>query len=311
MRALTLALVAFLAACEQSAVPEPEVPVGLFPEPFVPAALPVLLTGEGVGAMEAISAGTLRRSGDCLYLDPSVEDGLIVWGDDTVIEAELDGWVVRFPSGLEAREGDFIQGGGGGLPTGRPISDFTEQPVPEACSMGGAVQVHSVEAVRSLTQPDEELPDPPPPPPAAPDFLQTVRESGAAEQGEAAIVDAVDPREALFLHVVSSVRGIGSSNRRPACLRQADPVLLLKIQSRYADVYPAPMCRWENGGVVLRADDTPAVFVDARLNCDGRSLCAGEGAVTYGNVGGEGFGYIMRPVRGGWMIRKMGLSWMS
>ena len=311
MRRTVAALIPFLAACGQSAAPVSEVPVGLFPEPFLPAALPVLLTSESRGALEAISAGTLRRSGDCLYLDPSAEDGLIVWGDDTVIETDGNGWVVRFPSGLEAREGDFIRGGGGGLPTGQPISTFTKQPVPEACSTGRAVQVHSVEEVRKPEPPDATLPDPPPPPPPAPDFLDSVIDSEADERGEAAIMEKADPREALFLHIVGAVRGLGSNDKRPACLRQASADMLSKIQARYEDVYAAPMCRWKDGRVVLRADDTPAAFVDAKLDCDGRSLCAGEGAVTYGNSGGEGFGYILRPVRGGWKIRKIGLSWIS
>ena len=66
-----------------------------------------------------------------------------------------------------------------------------------------------------------------------------------------------------------------------------------------------------DAGVVLREDDSAAVFVDARLDCDGRARCVAEGARVFANMGGEGQGYIMRPIPGGWSIEMAGVSWIS
>ena len=311
MKRAALALLVTLAACGEAS-PNDAVPMLRDPAPQSEARAPVILTAENLGGMEAIAAGTLRRIGPCLYLEGGVEPQLIVWGGKVRIEEDGAGWLLRLPSGKTAREGDFVKGGGGGLPVHRPISDFTAEPVPEACATGAAVQLHSVEEVRPLPPRDPTLPDPPPPPPNLPDFLDSVRASGLEGLGEVTIIENVaSPREALFAHVIAQTRADTRSRKTALCIRQVSPDLLARLQARFDDIHPAPLCRWDDGGVRLRRDDRPAAFVDARIDCDGRRNCAAEGAVTWGNVGGEGYGYVTRPVSGGWSVQRTNLSWMS
>ena len=310
MTRAALALLVTLAACGEAS-PNHAVPMLRDPAPQVEARLPVILTLQNLGSMEAIVAGTLRRFGPCLYLEGGVEPQLIVWGEEVRIEEDRAGWLLRFPSGKTAREEDFVKGGGG-LPVHRPISDFTAEPVPEACATGAAVQLHSVEEVRSPRPKDQSPPDPPPPPPNLPDFLDSVRASDLEGHGEVTIIENVaSPREALFTHVIAQTRADTQSRKTALCIRQVSPDLLARLQARFDDIHPGPLCRWDDGGVRLRRDDRPAAFVDARIDCDGRRNCAAEGSVSWGNVGGEGHGYVMRPVSGGWSIERTNLSWMS
>ncbi|MDG5747383.1 hypothetical protein P8Q88_04255 [Qipengyuania sp. XHP0207] len=307
-----------LAACQDpGTAPTPTVPEGKLPADQPYDDLPVLLTGKGLGGMEAITAGALRREGLCLLLDTGSEQALIVWGDGTrIIEDDVKGWAVQFSSGLQASEGDRIVGGGGGLPPAAPIANFVQGEVPEECADRPAVQVHSVEsvtrvAIEPMGSPDTRAPPPPPPPPA-PSFLDSVKNSPEGSGAEPAEVLGIDdPREALFAHMIGGLREGEGFHNRPACLREVDGAILARLSDRFTDVFAAPMCRWDGGGVVLRDDDSPAVFVDARLECDGRSRCVAEGARVFANMGGEGQGYIMRPIPGGWSIETAGVSWIS
>ena len=120
-----------------------------------------------------------------------------------------------------------------------------------------------------------------------------------------------DPREALFEHLLAGMRDKQGQRNTPACLRQVDDVLFARLSQRFDELYRASECRWSNEGVVLRREAKEAVFLSANLDCDGKNRCVAEGARVYGNVGGEGQGYILRPVPGGWEISTVGVSWIS
>ena len=292
----------------------PEVPDGKFPLETRGDGMPVLLTYSDIGAMEAIQAGSLVMRGPCFHLSGAPEEAVILWQEGTRIVRDPElGFAVELPDGLRVAVGDTIRGGGGALPTAQPIADFAAQEVPEECATGPAVQIHSVELVERVSMDDPEFrPPPPPPPPPAPSFLDTVKnepEGSGAEPMRVLGID--DPREALFAHMIAGLREGEAYHDRPACLREADGDMLARLSDRFADVFAAPMCRWDGGGVVLRDDDSPAVFVDARLDCDGRTRCVAEGARVFANMGGEGQGYILRPIPGGWSIETAGVSWMS
>ncbi len=304
-----------LAACQEpGTAPTPTVPEGKLPtdEPYDD--LPVLLTYTKIGAMEAIQAGSLVMRGPCFYLSGAPDEAVILWEEGTRIVREPErGFAVELPDGLRVAIGDMIRGGGGALPTARPIADFAAQDVPEECATGPAVQMHSVELVERVSMDDPELRlPPPPPPPPAPSFLDSVRDSPESSGADPVqILGIDDPREALFVHMIAGLREGEGYQNRPACLREVDGGMLARLSDRFTNVFAAPMCRWDGGGVVLRKDDSPGVFVDARLDCDGRSRCVAEGARVFANMGGEGQGYIMRPIPGGWSIETAGVSWIS
>ncbi|MXP13592.1 hypothetical protein GRI44_02335 [Altererythrobacter confluentis] len=276
--------------------------------------LPVILTDKKLGAMEAIIEGTLVRRGPCFYFDNGPEDAVIVWEEGTTINsADERGLTILLRSGLRITEGDTLRGGGGHLPSGLPISDFTNEPVPDECATGDAVQLHSVEIVETVRRDDPEVrPPPPPPAPVMPSFLDSVKNHDTAGGAVAGVIRGVDdPREALFIRVLSDIRDEQGHRNSPACLREIDDALFARLSQRFDELYRASECRWSDGGVVLRRDEKGAVFVSANLDCDGKDHCVAEGARVYGNVGGEGLGYILRPVAGGWEIRTVAVSWMS
>ena len=310
-----LVFVSLLAACSgESAKDIPEVPTGEFPAEVPGDGMPVLLTYTDIGAMEAIQAGTLVMRGPCFYLSGAPDAAVILWEDGTrIVRDRKRGVAVELPDGLRLSVGDTIRGGGGALPTARPIADFTAQDVPEECATGPAAQIHSVELVERVALDDADFrPPPPPPPPPAPGFLDSVRDSLDQNRGDRMPVLGIDdPREALFAHMIANLREGDEFHNRPACLREVDGAMLTRLSARFADVYAAPMCRWDGGGVVLRQNDKAAVFIDARLDCDGRSRCVAEGARVFANMGGEGQGYTMQPVPGGWSIETTGVSWIS
>jgi len=303
-----------LAACGDSTAP----PVPRMTEPaqaYDPADPPVLLTGSGLGAMESLVSGTLVRQGPCLTLDPGSEPAVILWGEDIQVETKDNGkWsVLDRSTGTRIAPGDRVRGGGGRLPPERPISDFVVQPVPEECATGPAMQLYGLELLERADRKDAaRLPSPPsPPPPPPPSIIDHVKNEDRAIGGSVAMIRSIDdPREALFGHVIEQARAEEGNRTRPACLRQTDPEMLARLSRRFDGLYAAKQCRWNDGGVVLRATDEPAFFVDARIECDGQE-CAAEGAVVYGNQGGEGYGYSMEPTSGGWIIRSSGISWIS
>jgi hypothetical protein len=303
-----------LAGCEgANGLDVPGVPDGKLPgaEPYD---WPVILTRKRLDAMEASTAGTLVRRGPCFHLSSGPEEAVILWEEGTMINpADERGLTVVLPSGMHIAEGDTLRGRGGNLPTRRPISDFTDEPVPDECATGNAVQLHSVEIVETARKdtPDDR-PPPPPPSPPAPSFLDTVRrhaDAGGAVAGGIRAVD--DPREALFMHVLSEIRDVQGRRNAPACLREVDNELFARLSQRFDELYRASECRWIDGGVVLRRDEREAVFVIANLDCDGNERCVAEGARVSGNLGGEGQGYTLQPVAGGWKIKTVGVSWMS
>lgn len=303
-----------LAGCDGSNwFDKPQVPKGELPG-TARYDLPVILTGRNLPALEARMAGVLVRRGPCLHLDVSPEGAVIVWDQGTTIDlADERGLAIVLPSGLRVFEGDMLRGGGGNLPPGQPISDFTNEDVPEECATGDAVQFHSVEVLQTAPtdEPAGRAP-PPPPPPLAPSFLDSVK---GRDNDSGRVVEVIrgvdDPREALLVHVLSSIRDEQGHRNAPACLREVDIGLFDRLSRRFDELYRAGECRWSDGGVVLRRDDRGAAFVSANLDCNGRNRCVAEGARVYGNVGGEGQGYILRPVAGGWEIRTAGVSWMS
>ena len=120
-----------------------------------------------------------------------------------------------------------------------------------------------------------------------------------------------DPVAALFVHIVTLQRGNEQASGKPACLSGVDPATLQVVATRVPNVVPAPECRWKDGLVVRRIDDAPAFYARVAMECDGRSRCIAEGAAVSANMGGEGHGYVMRPVPGGWRIERTGLSWIS
>lgn len=313
--AVPLALLAATACSDSASTDAPTVPTTIEPQPPQRTGpLPVLLTTKNIGALEAISAGTLVKRGPCLYLSGAPDEALIVWGEDIAIEPdESRVWVV-YDKGTGARFsiGDRIRGGGGSLPPAQPISDFTRQPVPEECATGAAVQVHSVEVVETVYMNDRDfLPPPPPPPPPSPSFMDGVRDNQGGTTGDSVLVQGFeDPRAALFSHVLSQYRIEDAFGPRPACLREVNAAMLERLSAQHKDIYGAAQCRWENGGVKLRRSDEAAVLVAAAIDCNGER-CLAEGSVTYGNLGGEGHGYVLTPAPGGWQIAKTGLSWIS
>lgn len=291
----------------------PAVPDGKFPVEARGDGMPVLLTYTDIGAMEAIQAGSLVMRGPCFHLSGAPDEAVILWEEGTRIVRDPErGFAVELSDGLRLAVGDMIRGGGGALPTSRPIADFAAQEVPEECATGPAVQIHSVELVEQMSMDDPEFrPPPPPPPPPAPSFLDSVRDSPESGAEPVEVLGIEDPREALFAHVIAGLREGEGYLDRPACLREVDSDMLARLSDRFTRVFAAPMCRWDGGGVVLREDDSAAVFVDARLDCDGRSRCVAEGARVFANMGGEGQGYIMRPIPGGWSIETAGVLWIS
>ncbi|MDC0887416.1 hypothetical protein OAS19_06475 [Altererythrobacter sp.] len=84
MRAKQLGLVlvsyTLLAGCAPEQVPP--TPDKVQPAFMAKDALPIVLTYPDGPALEAIQAGTLRRSGPCLFLDSGGGNTLILWGDD-------------------------------------------------------------------------------------------------------------------------------------------------------------------------------------------------------------------------------------
>ena len=292
----------------------PEVPDGKFPDSQPGKVMPALLTYTNIGALEAIQAGTVVQRGPCFYLSGAPEEAVILWPEGTQIVRDTErGVAVELPDGLRIAVGDRIRGGGGSLPHAQPISDFASQQVPESCATGPAVQLHSVELVERVYAQDEDFrPPPPPPPPPAPDFLDSVRDHPADSGSDAIEIPGIDdPREALFAHMIAGLREGEAFHDRPVCLREVDDALFSRLSIRFERVYRAGACRWQDGGVRLRADDSPAVFVEARLDCDGLSRCVAEGARIFGNVGGEGQGYVMKPISGGWSLTTSGISWIS
>ena len=276
--------------------------------------LPVLLTGRNLGALEAISAGTLMRQGSCLYLDTGLDPQLIVWGERVEIVEDGGNWAVRLPSGQLAREGDYIRGGGGGLPPGQPVADFTNEPVPDDCAVAAPVQVHSIEEVRPAERrvTPAGLPPPPPPPPPPPTLIESIETQGARGQGPSTEITGVsDPREALLVHMIQENESIGPDAPRPICLIHVDADMLSRLRRRSSSVQPAGACRWDDGLVVRRADNQPAALVEVKMKCDGRARCIAEGSRIAANMGGEGHGYVLEPVSRGWSVRKTGLSWIS
>ena len=304
-----LPIAALLTGCGADG-PGSDVPVGVWPEPGSPDASPVVLTARDMGALEAVSVGRVTRSGRCLQFGDSPGSPVIVWEEGTERVADGDGWAVRLPGGDLVREGDRVQGAGGSLPTARPIADFTAQDVPEECSTQSAMLIHSIDEILSPPPVDPTLPPPPPPPPQ-PSFLEQVRANDHRGTGRWSVVRGIDdPRDAMFAHVIAQVEADTTRQRRALCLRQATAATLERMKARFADLHSAPSCRWEDGGVFLRADDRPGALIDARIECDGID-CVAEGAVTYGNVGGEGQGYVLERSGENWRVRAIGLSWMS
>ena len=120
-----------------------------------------------------------------------------------------------------------------------------------------------------------------------------------------------EPREALFLHLLTELRRDKGRRHTPACLRDVSDDLFRRLSPRFANLHRAAECRWRNGGVVLRQGGGAAVLIGAKLACDGAHGCAAEGVQVTGNFGGDGQGYSMHPVPGGWEIRRVGVSWAS
>ena len=142
-----------LAGCEgANGLDVPGVPDGKLPGAEL-YDWPVILTRKRLDAMEASTAGTLIRRGPCFHLSSGPEEAVILWEEGTMINpADERGLTVVLPSGLHIAEGDTLRGRGGNLPTRRPISDFTNEPVPDECATGNAVQLHSVEIVKPLAK---------------------------------------------------------------------------------------------------------------------------------------------------------------
>ena len=303
-----------LAGCDNAAGDEvPRVPDGRFPA-VVADHLPSPLTAKNLGALEAIAAGMLVRRGPCLVLGMGPQEPVIVWEKGTTINRTAEGAIAIVPrSGIRITEGDTLHGAGGSLPLGQPISDFTNEPVPDECAVGDAVFVHSVEQVEAApSKPVDDRRPPPPPPSPSLSFLDAVMNSDPGGGTVIATIRGIDdPREALFIHLLATIRNGEGHQNSPACLREIDDQMLVRLSGKFDDLYRTGDCRWNDGGVVLRRDERKAVFVSANLDCDGRTLCAAEGARVYGNVGGEGQGYILRPTIGGWEMRTVGVSWMS
>lgn len=310
--ALLVATGLFLAGCEgTNQIDVPNVPDGKFPatERYD---LPVVLTAKEPGAMGAVTASTLARRGPCLYLGTGPEEAVIVWEDGAKIDTASErGFAIVLPSGLRVVEGDKLRGAGGTLPSVEPISDFTNESVPAECATGDAVQFHGIQIVESA-QGNEPGRGPPPPPPPAPSFLENLKDNDTGEGTVREVIRGVDdPREALFMYILGEIRRDQDHRNPPACLRDVDDELYARLSQQFDEIHRAGDCRWSDGGVILRRNEKGAVFVSANLDCDGRARCVAEGARVYGNVGGEGEGYILRPVTGGWEIRTVGLSWMS
>ena len=299
-------------ACSSSET-ESKVPLGQDPE--ARATEPTILTAKNVGAMEAVVGGTVVRRGSCFVLNYA-DEPVILWEEGTRLELndQERGVVIVTPQGLRIGIGDTIKGGGGALPAAQPIQDFARETVPDNCATLSAVQIHSIEKVERVHQDDpafrRPLPPPPPPSPSS-DFLESAKSGGAQTNGgTSTIADVASPREALFVHVLTQLRE-SERGDRPACLRQTDDALFARLSGQFDGLYRVGDCRWDGGGVVLRANDRSAALVDVRVQCDGKSGCVGEGAVTYGNLGGEGQSYFLEPTPSGWTITRGTTSWMS
>ena len=294
---------------------EPDVPQGRFPAVEARrSAPPVILTASGTGALEARLAGQIIRTGPCVYLEMGAEPALILWAENVRMTGKTDtDWAIETANGHQIRAGDRIIAGGGSLPAAQPIASFTDETVPEECALGDAVQVHSIESVeRPAVDPAALAAPPPPPPPPSPqdDFLSGVAKQTGNLVGDGTdLLGFTDPREALLAHLLEEVRTNGAEHPA-ACIARADGALIDRLDAKFGDVHGAQMCRWKGGALALRPNDAPAMLISASLDCDG-SRCVAEGSRVEANMGGEGHGYILRPINNGWRIQKVGYSWIS
>lgn len=307
--ALAASICLMIAGCtEQRALPVPE-----RTEPAYTAkdALPVLLFDASSAGMEALITGRLRRAGPCLLLDTGEGGNVILWGSENyrVEEDEIRGWAVMLPNGDRVGEGDWLRGGGGHY--GQSAQDLATVNPPAPCAQREAVQFHSVAAISPPVS-EDTAPSAPPIPPPAPTIIDSVKRGDTPASGAPQIViDGIaDAREALFFHVISESRTASSGGAFPACLQDADADLVARLNDRLGNVFAASACGWKEGGIILKSTGDRANFFHAHIDCTGK-VCAAEGGRTYGNLGGEGYGYTMHRTVKGWTIERLGISWIS
>ena len=307
LAALTVSLL--LVAC---ATPAPEEAAAVTEK----SDLPVLLRDRSPVRMEALVSGTLIRSGECLYLDGEGYRALILWGDENVQVARLDGdsWLVNnYTTSVRLREGDMIRGGGGFLPQDGDLSRWTDDAVPASCT-GQAVQMYEVRRYDPSTP--DGAPPPPPPPPPAPSRSRLLDDAFAYKPSgyvgpRTLIPKTADALEAMFAFVLSDY----SANDGPhKCLVGADDALRTRLEAKHGTLYPTNACAWNEGGVVLERNGEKAHFIHAQVDCSRTSelgFCAGMGGATYGNLGAHANGYRLRRKGDGWEIEAIGIGVIS
>ena len=103
-----------------------------------------VLTRLGPGGMDALLHGVVRRSGDCLLLDPGGDATVVVWPRGTRWSAGDE--AVVLPDGLRVGLGDEVEGGGGYLPADRGLLNraMGEEPADRAIGCAHSVGQRSV-----------------------------------------------------------------------------------------------------------------------------------------------------------------------
>lgn len=265
-------LLAALSGCSSGpALPTPDM---VEPAHDAADALPVVLTDPSDIALQDQISGRLMRLGPCLYLQTGARSDLILWGDAVVAAREdEDGWLILNETTEQGfREADWLVGRGGPLPEELDLEAHTPQEVPFACERTSAIHFHSV---RLREPPDRSgrPPDPPPPPRPGPSIIESVRNApgGGGDFPTYEISGSLNPRVALFVHVVGLYRAHDRFGGRPICLTDADAAVVARIRERYADVHPDTRCDWDNGGVIFKESGDPALYVHAKIE-RGRGL---------------------------------------
>ena len=307
----TLLALSLVAACDSpSSEPVPDMTQ---PAHMPAEQLPTVLTYPGGPALEALVSGTLRRRGPCLVLDTGSRSDLILWLDDVEgVRLNENGWlIIDNSTGQRFREGDYLQGGGGSLPENLDIEAVTPEEMPFECETGSAIVFYGVRKAKRPETRAGEPPDPPPAPPPPPNVIESVKNQTQSPDFPLITLSGVaDPREALFVHLIGEYRMADHFQNRTICLVDSVTALVARLDRRFPNIEPDRACGWKDGGVILKRNNESALFLHAKVDCNGKE-CAAEGGGTYGNLGGECSGYVMRRKGDGWTIRKTGLSVVS
>ncbi len=287
------------------------------PDFLEPDAFPVLpKANDSIDTLETLVEGELRQMGPCLLLRRPTgrSDALVLSGPGIEIMGTGADWVLRdIDAGSEATNGASIVADAKEYRTDANVQLATDDAVPSPCISFPPVEITGFK----IAGPDVNgskiaIPSPPPPPPADVDpMMRNVDDNDGLEGFPVeALIDLADPREALLLHMARTFRQKESFENRILCLSDVPSSLVERIGANVEGVREQSACRWEGPGVVSGEPPRPAVLIHAMIDCKERRCDANSGG-TYGNVGAESWGFVMRRTAKGWEIRKNGMMAIS